>query len=80
MILVLLLAGWASGSSGMSSAPSSAAVATPNAKQLAAFVTAFRQQYPSLATGQSDGDLADAAESTCQNVQDRMAAGRYSRA
>ncbi len=75
-MLALVLAGCTGGSSGTDSAPSPAATvavaATPSARQLAAFVTAFRQQYPSLAANQSAAALASSAENTCQDAQDGL--------
>jgi hypothetical protein len=75
-LLALTLAGCTAGASDPGNPPSNdAAMRTashsprPSARQLAAFVKSFREQYPSLAATRTAGALADDAENICFDVQ-----------
>ncbi|MGW4341042.1 hypothetical protein ACWEK5_51190 [Rhodococcus koreensis] len=50
------------------SVPAAAATGEPSAADTAAFVTAFRAQFPEFSTGRKDSPIESLLENTCQEI------------
>jgi hypothetical protein len=67
LALVAVLAGCTS-TGGDTASPPTAAVTSAAAANTDAFVTAFKQAFPTLAAGRSDAAIADDAKNTCADI------------